>query len=478
MQQPNARKNRGDVRPSIPTLRFLGATRTVTGSRFLVETGEARVLVDCGLFQGLKELRLRNWTPPPVAPESIDAIVLTHAHVDHCGYVPVLSRDGFAGPVFATDATCRLCAIVLPDCGHLQEEDAEYANRKGFSKHSPALPLYTEADAREALKQLRPVSFGSPIDVAPGIRATFHRAGHILGSAVITLDIDHGGTRTVLFSGDLGRPAHPILCSPVRPPAAHIIVTESTYGDREHEDVESMRRFEDILARAAARGGVVVIPSFAVDRTEIVLFHLRRLMQSGRVARLPVYVDSPMALAALTVYRQAIAEGSSEIEPELRGDPDPFDPGQLIEVRTVEESKTVDRRGGPAIIVSASGMATGGRVLHHLARHLDEPRNAIVLVGFQAEGTRGRRLLEGASSVKMLGREVPVRAEIVHVPAFSVHADRSEILEWLRQSPRPPERTFVAHGEAAAAEALKTAIESELGWNVVVPHYLDQARLD
>jgi metallo-beta-lactamase family protein len=470
-------QNVGKSRPSVPTLSFLGAAKTVTGSRFLVETQHARVLVDCGLFQGLKELRLRNWNPLPVKPADVDAIVLTHAHIDHCGYVPVLTRGGFTGPVFATKATCRLCDIVLPDSGHLQEEDAEYANRVGFSKHSPALPLYTEADARRALEHLRPVPFGSPVEVAAGIRATLHRAGHILGSAMITLDIEHSGKRTVLFTGDLGRPAHPILRSPVRPPAADILVTESTYGDREHEDVESLRRFDDAVTRTAARRGVMVIPSFAVDRTEVVLFHLRRLMRNGQVPEIPVYVDSPMALAALNVYREAIAARSSEIEAELLEESDPFDPGQLIEVRSIEESKAIDRRGGPAIIVSASGMATGGRVLHHLAQHLGNPRNAVMLVGFQAEGTRGRRLLEGANEIKMHGRYIPVSAEVVHVPAFSVHADRSEILAWLKDFPRPPEQTLVVHGEAAAADALNAAIESELGWNSTVPGYLEQVRL-
>jgi len=471
-------KNSEESRGSVPVLRFLGAARTVTGSRFLVETQQARVLVDCGLFQGLKELRLRNWNPLPVKPEEVDAIVLTHAHIDHSGYIPVLTRGGFTGRVFATAGTCRLCDIVLPDSGHLQEEDAAYANRAGFSKHTPALPLYTESDARSALEHFHAVSFGSPVDVASGIRATFHRAGHILGSAFVTLDIEHGGKRTVLFTGDLGRPRHPVLREPVRPPGVDILVTESTYGDREHEDVESLDRFDRAVARTVARGGVVVIPSFAVDRTEVVLFHLRRLMSDGRVPQVPVYVDSPMALAALGVYREAIAEGSSEIDLELRRETEPFDPGQLIETRTVEQSKAIGRRGGPSVIVSASGMATGGRVLHHLAHNLGDSRNTVILVGFQAEGTRGRRLLEGARTVKMLGREVAVEAEVVYVPGFSVHADRSEILDWLRQSPRPPEKTLVVHGEPEAAEALNAAIASELGWSSAVPSYLDEVRLD
>jgi len=404
--------------------------------------------------------------------------VLTHAHVDHCGYIPVMTRNGFRGPIFATEGTRSLCGIVLPDSGHLQEEDAAYANRKGFSKHSPALPLYTEEDARDALEQFQPVPFASTIEIGDGIRATFHRAGHILGSAMVTVDLDHGGKRTVLFSGDLGRPEHPILRSPVPPPKADIVVTESTYGDREHEDVVSLRRFDDSIKRTVARSGVVVIPSFAVDRTEVVLFHLRRLIRGGEVPQVPVYVDSPMALAALRLYRKAIADYSVEIDAELRGEREPFDPGHLVEIKTVEQSKAIDRPGGPAIIVSASGMATGGRVLHHLAHHLDDPRNTVMLVGFQAEGTRGRKLLEGAQSIKMLGSEVPVRAEVCYVPGFSVHADRSEILDWLRRSPQPPEKTFVVHGELTASESLRDAIEKELGWNSSVPGYLDEVRLD
>lgn len=465
-------------RSAVPQLRFLGASGTVTGSRFLVETDSARVLVDCGLFQGLKALRLRNWSPFPVSPDSIDAVLLSHAHVDHSGYLPALVRDGFQGEIFATSGTYELCGIVLPDAAHVQEEDAAYANRKGFSKHSPARPLYTEQDARNALARFRGVDFGSPIEVVPGLRATFRPAGHILGSATITLEIDSPRLRTILFSGDLGRPTHPILCAPAPAADADVIVTESTYGDRRHEDVESLDRFAQAIVRTAERKGMVVIPSFAVDRTEVILYHLRQLMQSGRVPRLPVYVDSPMALAALQVYRRAVQGQSVEIRPELCGSDDPFNPGHLLEARTVEESKGIASQQPPAIVISASGMASGGRVLHHLKNYLPDERNTVILVGFQADGTRGRVLLDGARSIKMLGRYVGVRADVVNVPAFSVHADASELIAWLGRVSSPPDAVFVVHGEPPAAEALRGAIEKQLGWTAAVPRYLEQVRLD
>jgi len=465
-------------RPTIPLLRFLGATGTVTGSRFLIDTPRARVLLDCGLFQGLKVLRERNWATFPVDPRSIDAVVLSHAHLDHTGYVPALTRNGYAGPIVATEATTALSRIVLPDSGHLQEEDAAYANRKGFSKHVPALPLYTEADALRAVERFTSVPYDTPRELAAGVRVTFRPSGHILGAAIVTVEIDGARPRTVVFSGDLGRPHHPILRPPAPLPAADVVLVESTYGNRLHEDVESLRRFEEALVRTAERGGMVIIPSFAVDRTEVILFHLGRLARAGRIPNVPVYVDSPMALATLQIYRRALAEASAEIQPELRNGEDPFDPGHLIEARRVEESMAINEERGPGIIISASGMATGGRVLHHLVQRLPEPRNTVLLVGFQAEGTRGRALADGAKAIKMLGRYIAVRAEVVDVPAFSVHADQHEILAWLQTAPHAPNTTFVVHGEPAAAEALHVAIEHELRWTAAVPRYLEQVRLD
>ncbi len=464
--------------PSVPLLRFLGAAGTVTGSRFLVETPHARVLVDCGLFQGDKALRLRNWEPFPVSPASLDAVLLTHAHVDHSGYLPVLGRDGFHGTVYATPRTVDLCRIVLPDSGRLQEEDAAYANRKGFSKHSPALSLFTERDAQSILASFRPTPFDAPVEVAPGVRASFRFAGHILGAASVRLELDGDEPRTLFVSGDLGRPMHPLLVPPARPLASDALLIEATYGDRVHDVEAGLARFADALVRTAERGGVAVIPAFAVDRTEVVLLQLRKLMAQGRVPQLPVYVDSPMALAALAVYREAIAQGDPEVRAELRGAADPFDHGDLREARDVASSKAIHQERGPAIIVSASGMATGGRVLHHLAARLPDPRNSVILVGYQASETRGRLLLEGRPFVKMLGRYVPVRAEVVDASGFSVHADQSELIAWLAGAGQPKGMVFVVHGEPGPAEALRAAIASRLGYGAVVPRHGEKVCID
>ncbi|HZO81628.1 MAG TPA: MBL fold metallo-hydrolase [Candidatus Binataceae bacterium] len=460
-----------------PTLRFLGAAGTVTGSRFLIETAQARVMVDCGLFQGLKALRLRNWDRFPIEPRAIDALVLSHAHLDHSGYLPALWRDGYRGKVFTTADTQALCRILLPDSGHLQEEEAAYANRRGYSKHAPARPLYTEDDALRALEALEPRPFGERFAVADGVFATMRRAGHILGAASVAVELGHPRPRTVLFSGDLGRPHHPLLRAPDPPPAADVVVVESTYGDRRHDDAASLALFEQALARTLGRGGVAVIPSFAVDRTEVVMFHLRRLVRAHRLPAAPVYIDSPMASAALKVYRAAAERTDSGLRPEVAREPDSFDPPEIIETRTVEESIGLNFVGGPAIIISASGMATGGRVLHHLANRLPDPRNTVILVGYQADGTRGRRLLAGEPEVKMLGRYVPVKAEVVNVEAFSVHADQGEIIGWLRAAVRRPEIVYVVHGEPPAAAALREAIEKELGWKAAVARHLEGVRL-
>jgi metallo-beta-lactamase family protein len=459
------------------TLRFLGGAGSVTGSRFLVEAPGARVLVDCGLYQGMRALRRRNWEPFAVDPASLDAVVLTHAHVDHCAYLPALVRQGFRGPVFATPGCTELARIVLPDSGRLQEEDAAHANRRGYSKHSPARPLYTEEDAHAALALLRTVPYGTSHSVAAGVLASFRPAGHILGSASVHLAFERGDTQGLLVSGDLGRPVHPLLEPPSPPAAAETVLIESTYGDRDHGPVDDSETLAEAVRRTCDRGGVVVIPAFAVDRTELVLHRLRELTDAGRVPRMPVYVDSPMALAALSVYRRAVAEGWPEIRPELRGKTRPFDPGDLHEVRSVDGSKALRDVDGPAVIVSASGMATGGRVLHHLEQRLPDPRHSVVLVGYQALGTRGRRLLSGEPSLKMHGRYVPVRAEIVDLTGFSVHADRGEILGWLRQAPAAPGVCFVVHGEPEASASLRDAIAKELGWNAVVPAYLERVRL-
>ncbi len=453
-----------------PLLSFLGATGTVTGSRFLLETAHARVLVDVGMFQGLKHLRLRNRARFPVDPASIDAVVVTHAHLDHLGYAPALVADGFRGAIHLTTRTAQLGEIVLNDSARLQEEEADYANRHGFSKHHPALPLYTEADAREAVERFRPAAFDVPVEIAPGVHAQFQQAGHILGSAGVLLEADGTSTRRVFVSGDVGRPDHPVLRAPVAPPATDALLVESTYGDRRHEDPEAaLDRFAQAITRTAERGGMVVIPSFAVDRTEIILLALKQLVQSSRIPALPVYADSPMALEVLGVYREAIAAGDDDVRLG-RSVGDPFDPGMLHEARTRDESIALNSLHVPSIIISASGMATGGRVVHHLARLLPDPRNTVVLAGFQAEATRGRLLANHVPSLKMLGRYVPVRAEIVVIDAFSAHADADDLIAWLGETPTPPDTAYVIHGEHDASVAMSTRITNTLGWNAVVPH--------
>lgn len=453
------------------TLTFLGAAETVTGSKFLLQTDGHRVLVDAGLFQGLRKLRRRNWEPFPVKPSEIDGAVLTHAHLDHCGYLPALVRQGFEGPIVCTKGTSELAAIVLKDSAHLQEEDARYAAQKGFSKHAQPRALYTTEDVAHTLPMLRHIDFGRTVEVCPGVTVTLQPAGHILGSASAVLDV--AGHR-ITFSGDLGRPGHPLLRPPPPPPASETIVVESTYGNRSHLD-GGIDLLAEVVTRTVERGGSVLIPAFAVDRTEIVLLALERLMDAGSIPRVPVHVDSPMALSALDVYRRALATG----DPELRTDLEPgvLDPHDVREARTAEQSMALNRPAMPCIIVSASGMASGGRVVHHLRHFLPDRDNSVLLVGYQAVGTRGRDLVDGATEVKMHGRYVPVRAEIVQVDGFSVHADADEILGWLAGTPSPPKVVYVVHGEPESSAALAARVRSELGWLTVVPHDGERVRL-
>lgn len=460
-----------------PVLTFLGAAGTVTGSRFLIDTPRARVLVDAGLYQGPKALRTRNWEPFPVSPSTLDAVVLTHAHVDHCGYLPVLTREGYTGPVWCTPGTAELVGVVLPDAGHLQEEEARYANRAGYSKHDPALALFTEDDAVAALGQLQPVDYADEVEVAPGVWVTFRPAGHILGSSTVTVRLADHDDRRIVFSGDLGRPHHPLLVPPAPVGDVDVLVCESTYGDRVHDDALGLDRFAEAVTATARRGGTVLIPAFAVDRTEVVLFHLRALTAAGKIPSLPVFVDSPMALSALALYRRAIAQRDAELRPELQGD-DVFGAGSITEARSVEESKALAALDEPAIIVSASGMATGGRVVHHLARLLPDRRNTVLLVGFQAPGTRGQLLAEGATSLKMLGRYVPVRAHIEQIDGFSVHADRDELASWIATATTRPETVYLVHGEPSAAETLRDDLVTRDGLNAVVARHRERVRLD
>ena len=458
-------------------LSFFGAVGEVTGSSTLVETSRARVLVDFGMHQGGHNAEARNRRIPPLRAEELDAVVLTHAHIDHSGRLPMLIDEGYRGRIHATPATIELCDILLRDSAHIQQGDADRLNRRRKSSgRRPAEPLYTETEVGQIMQRFDASHYGRPVEVAPGIAITYHDAGHILGSSTVALDLADSGRR-VLFSGDLGRPRHPLLVPPTPPTDADVIVLESTYGGRQHDDTDAIDQLARIIDRTAARGGTVLIPAFAVDRTEVVLLRLRELMASGRIPTLPVHADSPMALRALDVYRTAIEEGAADIRPELRGQADPFDTGHLHEVRDVEGSKALAQLTGPSIIISASGMATGGRVLHHLARLLPDPRNAVVLVGFQAEGTRGRRLADRPAQLKMMGTYVRVRAEVANLRSFSVHADHDELMGWLRSARPAPELVHLVHGEQDGAEALRDAIEVELDWHAVVPRHLERVRL-
>lgn len=457
---------------ALTTLIPLGAAQTVTGSKFLVEHAGRRVLFDAGLFQGMKELRERNWAAFPVQPDTLDAVVISHAHLDHCGYLPRLVKAGFRGSVHVTFDTGRLMSVVLPDSARLQEEEAKYANRAGYSRHHPALALYTEDDAWTALEQLRSHPFDEPFDAAEGMRVTFQPAGHILGSATVRVELADGPT--IRFSGDLGRPSHPLLVPPSPVGDCDYLVMESTYGDREHTDRDSATALADVIDRTVRRGGKVIIPAFAVDRTEVLLYHLRQLADAGRLPPVPIYVDSPMALAALQIYREAFEEHAADVRPDLPRHTALFDLPNLTEVFDSEGSKGVTARGGSAIIIAGAGMASGGRVVHHLERFLPDERNSVALVGFQAVGTRGRQLLDGASSVKIHGQYVRVKAEVCDLTGFSVHADASELLAWARTAERPPRTVFVVHGEAASASALRDRIVRELDWTAVVPEHAER----
>lgn len=452
-------------------LSFLGAAGTVTGSRLLVEHDGYRALVDCGMFQGERELRRRNWQPFPVEPSTVDSVVISHAHLDHVGWLPRLVADGFSGPVYCTQGTAELAAIVLRDAAHLQEEDARYAEGKGYSRHRPPLPLYDTAAAEKAIALFQPVEFGEEVELGTGTRVRLHRAGHILGSSTVEL---HAAGRTVLVSGDLGRPDHPLLRPPEPPAAADVVILESTYAQRGRpaRDLDQIGR---IIRTALRRGGSVLIPAFAVDRTEVVLMALRALMADGRVPDVPVYLDSPMALAALAVYRGACALRADDVRPEAGSDP--FDLGTLRLARSVEESTALNHPSQPCIIVSSAGMATGGRVVHHLAGLAADPDNLILLAGFQVAGTRGRALLDGATTIKAHGRYVPVRAEVAGIEDFSCHADADELIDWLGHLPEPPDMCYAVHGEPAACAALAIRIHRQLGWSAVAPRLGEKVRV-
>ena len=461
----------------MPSLTFLGAAGTVTGSKHLLDLGDHRVLVDCGLFQGLKDLRLRNWAALPIDASRIDAVVLTHAHLDHCGYLPRLVAQGFKGKIFCTPGTRDLCTLVLPDSAHIQEEDARRANRHGYSKHAPALPLYTSLDAARTLTRLQPVGYERPVPVAPGVDVEFINAGHLLGSAYARL---HVGGKTILFGGDLGRYGRPVLPDPSPVPGADALLVESTYGDRTHPPDDEGAALAAIVNDAVTRGGRIIVPSFAIGRTEEIIYWLKRLEEQKRIPVLPVYVDSPMASGALQFYRERIGELDPELNPHTEGQRqvEVFATERMTVTETVEQSKAVMNSPGPAIVIAASGMATGGRVLHHLMSALPDSRNTVLFVGFQSAGTRGRLLVDGAKQIKLLGQVVNVAAKIERLDSMSAHADADEILRWLKTFTQPPKMTFIVHGEPPAAEALEKRIQSELKWPTHIAKHLERVELD
>ena len=455
------------------TLTFLGAAGTVTGSKHLFDLGDHRVLVDCGLFQGLKELRDRNWLPFPIDPASIDAVILTHAHLDHCGYLPRLVAQGFKGRIFCTPGTKDLCSVVLPDAAHIQEEDARDANRHDYSKHQPALPLYTSIDAERALLQLQPVGFHRPVPVVPGLEAEFINAGHLLGSSYARVTV---GGKTILFGGDLGRYGRPVLPDPTPVEAADVLLLESTYGDRLHEPDDQGARLAAIISETFAAGGKLIIPAFAIGRVEEVLYWIKTLEDAGRIPVLPVFVDSPMAAKALEFYESRVEELDPDVKPPAKS-VRAFATERMTTVASAQQSIELVASRKPAIVIASSGMATGGRVLFHLASLLPDPKTTVLFVGYQAAGTRGRALVDGLQQVKIKGRDIPVAARIEKIDSMSAHADQSEILRWLSGFKAPPKMTYLVHGEPAGLQALSGKIASELRWPVHIARHEERVEV-
>jgi|SRR5215204_374639 metallo-beta-lactamase family protein len=452
----------------------MGAARTVTGSKYLLEHGGKRVLVDCGLFQGLKELRLRNWAQFPIPPREIDAVVLTHAHLDHVGYLPRLRGDGYRGRVFCTAGTKELCGVVLPDSGRIQEEDARLANRHEYSKHQPALPLYTESDALAALTQLQPLGYERDIEILPGISIEFFPAGHLLGSAFVVARLQSGPT--ILFGGDLGRYARPVLPDPSNAVHADVVLVESTYGDRDHVADDNGEELAQVVRSTVERGGKLIIPAFAIGRVEELLYWMRRLEQERRIPVLPVYVDSPMANEALRFYSARITELDEDMRPTEKK-VSTFATTRFQTVSSPQQSKQLTASRKPSIVISSSGMATGGRVLHHMAAALPDSRNTVLFVGYQAAGTRGRQLVDGARDVRIHGQSISVNARIAKIDSMSAHADRGEIMRWLGTFPARPSRVCLVHGEPEPMDALKTLMHQRLGWNAETPQHLQRLSL-
>jgi metallo-beta-lactamase family protein len=464
----------------MPKLTFLGAAGTVTGSKYLIEAADKRLLIDCGIFQGTPELTDRNYKPLPIDPKSFDYLVLTHAHLDHTGLLPRLVADGYRGPIFANPATIELATLLLKDSAHLQQEDALHAQKHPHNNHSNPEPLYTSEDVDPVLRAMKAMPRSGGFDISPEFHIDSYDAGHILGSSSLVLTISENAKKTVVvFSGDIGRYDQPILNDPTTPPAnADVLLCESTYGDREHEAGDPAELLAAVVNRVAKRGGSIVIPAFAIGRTQTFMYYLRQLEDQQRIPRLPVYVDSPMALSATDLYLKHTEDHDLEFAREdSNGKGDPLDVHQFHLTRTAEESKQINNVKTPCIIISASGMVTGGRVLHHLIQRLPDPRNAVILAGFQAQGTRGRALQEGAKTIRIFGQEIPAKAEIVELGQFSAHAGKSELIRWLTGLPAPPKQTYLTHGEPSAAQSLQSSIQEKFRWQVSVARYLDTVDL-
>jgi len=470
-------------------IQFLGAAGTVTGSKHLINisgdsTGKRglQVLIDCGLFQGQKEWRERNWQDTPVPAREIDYVILTHAHLDHSGWIPRLVKEGFSGKVFCTPSTLDLCAILLPDSGHLQEEDAEFANRKKTSKHSPALPLYTEAEAHDCLRYFSPLDFGEARQLAPELSFRFVRSAHILGASMVEVTVTTGGSsRRMLFTGDIGRvrnvrsnPGKVVHAGPAEGEQADLLVMESTYGSRSHPSADPRPELARLVRNAVKRGGSVVVPAFAVERTQKFLFLLKELMEAGDIPRVPIYADSPMAIKAVDIFLKHTEEFSQDTKNLIARYGSPLEWAGFHFATDVESSKKINDSRYPCVIVSSSGMVTGGRIQHHLMQRLPDPRNLVLFIGFQAPGTRGFTIKSGAPEVKIFGQIIPIRAQVAALEQFSDHADTPELLSWLRTFPRPPETTYLVHGEPQASAQLRDAMQKELGWNVEVAEYMEK----
>jgi len=473
----------------MPYIQFLGAAGTVTGSKHLINANDdttgrtgLQVLIDCGMFQGPKEWRERNWQHTPVPANEIDAVILTHAHLDHTGWVPRLVKEGFRGPIYCTPATAELCSVLLPDSGHLQEEDAAFHNKRKSSKHDPALPLYTFAEAQACQQYFKPVDFGIEKEVGPGFRFQFFRASHILGSSMVRVELN-GTTpqRTMIFTGDIGRvrdttiaPGRVVHSGPAEMDDADILVMESTYGNREHPTTDPRPELARLVTQTVQRGGTVIVPAFAVERTQKLLFMLKELMEAGQIPRVPVHTDSPMAIQAVQIFLKHAEEFSPETKDLIAKYGDPLTWPNFYFDTTPEQSKRINASQFPQVIVSSSGMATGGRVQHHLLQRLPDPKNLVLFIGFQAQGTRGAEIKAGAKEVKIFGEVVQVRAQVAALEQFSDHADTRELMEWLHTFHHPPKQTYLVHGDLQASATLKAAMENSLHWKVDVAQYLEK----